>query len=61
MSVAAESLRLSVRRAISAVAKKLCASTDRGSSANARSNMLIASVRLSRDGGFKFAARPRRM
>ena len=40
---------------------KVCASTDWGSSANARSNRLMASALFSRAGPFAAAARPRRM
>ena len=43
------------------LANALCASTERGSSANARSNRPIASAYLLRDTGFIPAARPRRM
>ena len=39
-------------------ANSLCASTERGSSANARSYRLIDSAYLSRDGGLLNAARP---
>jgi copper resistance protein B len=50
MSFGAESVYPSIARAASEIAKKLCASTDPGSSANACSNRQTTSAQLSRDG-----------
>ena len=48
-------------RKASSIASQLCAPTDRGSSASARSNSKTCSARFSREGGLSRAARPRRM
>ena len=58
-SAAGKSLMLPITRARSVIANHLCTSTDRGSRANARSKILIASTRFLRDGGFEREARPR--
>jgi len=60
-SVEAELLHSLATRCTSTPANRLCASTDRGSSANARSNRLMASAVFLRAAPFARAARPRRM
>ena len=60
ISAAAVSVIKSRARAVSSIANQLCATTECWSSADARSNHATASARLSRDGGFNRAARPRK-